>query len=45
VELCERRVYHNGRFATLRDVVKRYDGIRHLSELEKVAPVEYFKSL
>jgi hypothetical protein len=45
VEPRERWVYHDGRFATLRDVVKRYDGIRHLSESEKVAPVEYFKSL
>jgi len=39
--------YHDGRFATLRDVVERYDGIRHLglSESEKAALVEYFKSL
>jgi len=39
--------YHDGRFATLRDVVEHYDGFRHLglSESEKAALVEYLKSL
>jgi hypothetical protein len=39
--------YHDGRFATLRDVVDHYDtqfGL-HLSELEKTDLVEYLKSL
>ncbi|MBZ5725880.1 MAG: hypothetical protein LAP87_12890 [Acidobacteriia bacterium] len=39
--------YHDGRFATLRDVVDHYDGVSHLglSEPEKAALVEYLKSL
>src|SRR6202521_3154525 len=39
--------YHDGRFATLRDVVEHYDGFRHLglSESERAALVEYLKSL
>jgi len=39
--------YHDGRFATLRDVVEHYDGLRHLglNETEKTALVEYLKSL
>ena len=39
--------YHDGRFATLRDVVEHYDGLRNLglSESEKAALVEYLKSL
>ena len=39
--------YHDGRFATLRDVVDHYDtqfGL-HLSEQEKTDLVEYLKSL
>ena len=39
--------YHDGRFATLRDVVNHYDSLQHLglSEAEKNALVEYLKSL
>jgi cytochrome c peroxidase len=39
--------YHDGRFATLRDVVEHYNGFHHLglSEQEKTALVEYLKSL
>jgi len=39
--------YHDGRFATLRDVVEHYDGLHHLglSESEKAALAEYLKSL
>jgi hypothetical protein len=39
--------YHDGRFATLQDVVEHYEEVRHLglSESEKAALVEYLKSL
>ncbi|MEO6132282.1 MAG: hypothetical protein ABIQ02_10575 [Saprospiraceae bacterium] len=39
--------YHDGRFATLMDVVNHYDGFQHLalSESEKNDLVEYLKSL
>lgn len=39
--------YHDGRFATLQDVVEHYNGVRHLglNESEKAALVEYLKSL
>jgi hypothetical protein len=39
--------YHDGRFATLRDVVDHYDTqfLLHLSEQEKTDLVEYLKSL
>lgn len=39
--------YHDGRFATLQEVVEHYDGVNHLSlsESEKAALVEYLKSL
>jgi len=39
--------YHDGRFATLQEVVEHYNGVRHLglSESEKAALVEYLKSL
>jgi hypothetical protein len=39
--------YHDGRFATLQDVVEHYNGLRHLalSESEKAALVEYLKSI
>jgi hypothetical protein len=39
--------YHDGRFATLQDVVGHYDGFLHLglSPSEKAALVEYLKSL
>lgn len=39
--------YHDGRFATLQDVVEHYNGVHHLglSESEKAALVEYLKSL
>jgi hypothetical protein len=40
-------IYHDGRFATLRDVVDHYDmefGL-HRSEQEKADLVEYLKSL
>jgi hypothetical protein len=39
--------YHDGRFATLQDVVEHYNGLQHLglSEQEKAALVEYLKSL
>ena len=39
--------YHDGRFATLLDVVEHYNGLNHLdlSESEKAALVEYLKSL
>jgi hypothetical protein len=39
--------YHDGRYATLMDVVEHYDGVLHLglSESEKAALVEYLKSL
>ncbi|MGB2888791.1 MAG: hypothetical protein WBC04_13930 [Candidatus Acidiferrales bacterium] len=39
--------YHDGRFATLQDVVEHYNGVLHLglSESEKAALVEYLKSL
>lgn len=39
--------YHDGRFATLKDVVEHYNGVRHLglSESEKAILVEYLKSL
>ena len=39
--------YHDGRFATLRDVVNHYDttfGL-HLSEQEKQDLIEYLKSI
>jgi cytochrome c peroxidase len=39
--------YHDGRFATLQDVVEHYNSINHLglSDAEKAALVEYLKSL
>lgn len=39
--------YHDGRFATLPDVVEHYNGVRHLglNESERAALVEYLKSL
>jgi hypothetical protein len=39
--------YHDGRFATLMDVVNHYDNFKKLSltESEKNDLVEYFKSL
>jgi hypothetical protein len=39
--------YHDGRFATLQDVVEHYEEVRHLglSAVEKAALVEYLKSL
>lgn len=39
--------YHDGRFATLHDVVEHYNGVFHLglSESEESALVEYLKSL
>src|SRR5579864_4795417 len=39
--------YHDGRFATLPDVVEHYNSFRHLglNESEKAALVEYLKSL
>src|ERR1700682_4913173 len=39
--------YHDGRFATLRNVVEHYNGVLHLglSESEESALVEYLKSL
>ncbi|MFZ0818944.1 MAG: hypothetical protein WAM91_02675 [Candidatus Acidiferrales bacterium] len=39
--------YHDGRFATLLDVVEHYNALNHLglSESEKAALVEYLKSL
>ena len=39
--------YHDGRFATLQDVVEHYNGVNHLglSDSEKAALVEYLKSL
>jgi hypothetical protein len=39
--------YHDGRFATLQDVVEHYEEVRHLglSAAEKAALVEYLKSL
>jgi hypothetical protein len=39
--------YHDGRFATLQDVVEHYNQLNHLglSESEKAALVEYLKSL
>jgi len=39
--------YHDGRFATLRDVVQHYDAVFHLklTEREKADLVEYLKSL
>jgi hypothetical protein len=39
--------YHDGRFATLADVVEHYNGVLHLglSESEKAALVEYLRSL
>lgn len=39
--------YHDGRFATLMDVVEHYNAVRRLrlSEAEKAALVEYLKSL
>ena len=39
--------YHDGRFATLPDVVEHYNGLLHLglSDSEKAALVEYLKSL
>jgi hypothetical protein len=39
--------YHDGRFATLQDVVEHYEVVRHLglSGTEKAALVEYLKSL
>jgi hypothetical protein len=39
--------YHDGRFATLQDVVEHYNGVRHLglSDSEKTALAEYLKSL
>src|SRR5579864_3036677 len=39
--------YHDGRFATLPDVVEHYDGLFHLglNQSEKAALVEYLKSL
>ena len=39
--------YHDGRFATLQDVVEHYEEVRHLGlrESEKAALVEYLKSL
>jgi len=39
--------YHDGRFATLQDVVEHYEEVRHLglSGSEKAALVEYLKSL
>lgn len=39
--------YHDGRFATLQDVIEHYNGVLHLglSDSEKAALVEYLKSL
>lgn len=39
--------YHDGRFATLQDVIEHYNGVFHLglSESEKSTLVEYLKSL
>ena len=39
--------YHDGRFATLLDVVNHYNGLKNLglSEQEKNELVEYLKSL
>jgi len=39
--------YHDGRFATLREVVDHYDALfgLHLSEQEKIDLIEYLKSL
>jgi len=39
--------YHDGRFATLQDVVEHYNGVLHLglSESEKAEVVEYLKAL
>jgi cytochrome c peroxidase len=39
--------YHDGRFATLRDVVEHYDNVLRLglAEQDKVDLVEYLKSL
>ena len=39
--------YHDGRFATLQDVVEHYEEVRNLglSRSEKAALVEYLKSL
>lgn len=39
--------YHDGRYATLQDVVEHYNGLHHLglSESEKAALEEYLKSL
>jgi cytochrome c peroxidase len=39
--------YHDGRFATLPDVVEHYEEVRHLglTGAEKAALVEYLKSL
>ena len=43
----KRGFYHDGRFATLLDVVNHYDGFKHLNltEQEKKDLVEYLKSL
>jgi hypothetical protein len=39
--------YHDGRFATYREVVDHYDGFfeLHLTEQEKTDLIEYLKSL
>jgi len=39
--------YHDGRFATLRDVIEHYDTFRHLdlAEQQKSDLIEYLKSL
>ena len=43
----KRGFYHDGRFATLGDVVNHYNGFKrlHLNEPEKNDLVEYLKSL
>jgi len=40
-------IYHDGRFATLREVVNHYDNHFDLalSEQEKTDPIEYLESL
>jgi hypothetical protein len=39
--------FHDGRFASLRDVIEHYDGCLHLglNEQEKLDLTEYLKSL
>ncbi|MEX1244523.1 MAG: hypothetical protein WEF99_07035 [Thermoanaerobaculia bacterium] len=47
LESPEGGLYHDGRFASLRDVVDHYDRLRKLSftEQEKRDLIEYLKSL